>query len=137
MTTLYAVSEQPAAFAQLAVLAAPGAGLRLLEYSDPRGGFAAATRDRAGWAWWRPLDPLRLPASLEAAGWSDITLRDLHPEFVRWYVLLCRRMEARRGEIVTEFGREWCHFATREYAGILELVRSKALGGVLVTARKR
>ncbi len=137
MTALYAVPDQPAAFEQLALLAAPGADLRLLEYSDPHGGFAAATRDSVSWAWWRPLDPLPLSAILEAAGWSDIKVRDLHPEFVRWYVLLCRRMATRRGEIVTEFGREWYDSATREYAGILELVRSKALGGVLVTARKR
>lgn len=137
MTALYAVPDQPAAFEQLAVLAAPGGGLRLLEYSDPRGGFAAATRDKEGWAWWRPLDPLRLPAVLEAAGWSDVAVRDLHPEFVRWYDLLCRRLAARRGEIVSGFGREWYDFATREYKGILGLVRAKALGGVLVTARKR
>jgi len=137
MTALYAVSDQPAAFEQFAMLAAPGAGLRLLEYSDPRGGFAAATRDRAGWAWWRPLDPLRLPAVLEAAGWAVITVHDLHPEFVRWYVLLCRRIAAKRAEIVGEFGHDWFDFASREYAGILDLVRSKALGGILVTARRR
>lgn len=137
MTALYAVPDQPAALEQLATLAAPGAGLRLLEYSDPLGGFATATRDSAGWAWWRPLDPLRLPAILEAAGWSDIAIRDLHPEFVRWYLLLCRRLAALRCEIVGEFGRGWYEFAIREYAGILELVRSRALGGVLVTARRR
>ncbi|MEI6503608.1 MAG: methyltransferase domain-containing protein, partial [Armatimonadota bacterium] len=44
MTALYAVPDQPAAFAQLRELAAPGAELRLLEYSDPHGSFAAAVR---------------------------------------------------------------------------------------------
>jgi hypothetical protein len=41
----------------------------------------------------------------------------------------------KRDDITREFGREWYEFAAREYAGILQMVRARVLGGVLVTAR--
>jgi SAM-dependent methyltransferase len=135
MTAIYAVPDQPAAFAQLGALAAPGAELRLLEYSDPGGRFAGATSGNASWGWWRPLRPRELPEVFATAGWTDIAVRDLQPEFVRWYRELCVRIAARRHEITHEFGREWHDFVKSEYAGILELVRGGALGGVLVRAR--
>ena len=61
--------------------------------------------------------------------------RDLHPEFVHWYRRLCDRIAEKRHEITREFGRDWYDFVTREYAGILEMVRAGVLGGVLVRAR--
>jgi cyclopropane fatty-acyl-phospholipid synthase-like methyltransferase len=137
MTAIYAVPDQPAAFAQLGALAAPGAGLRLLEYSDPHGRFAGATSGSGSWGWWRPLRPRELPEVLATAGWTDVAVRDLQPEFVRWYRELCERIAARRHAITHEFGREWYEFALREYAGILELVNAGVLGGVLVRATAR
>ncbi len=99
MTALYAVPDQPAAFAQLRRLAARGAELRLLEYSDPHGRFAAATRGHPSREWWRPLEPGALPGALAAAGWTLIELRDLEPELTRWYEVLCRRIAARKDAI--------------------------------------
>ena len=132
MTALYAVPDQPPAFAQLRALAAPGAELRLLEYSDPHGRFAAATRGHPSWEWWRPLEPGTLCGTLAAAGWSLVELRDLGPEFRRWYEHLCRRIAAKQESIEREFGTDWYAFVATEYGGILDNVRSGALGGVLV-----
>jgi SAM-dependent methyltransferase len=134
MTALYAVPDQPAAFVQLRRLAARGAELRLLEYSDPHGRFAAATRGHPSREWWRPLEPGTLPGTLAAAGWTLIELRDLRPELTRWYEDLCRRIAARKDAIESEFGGDWYEFVAAEYGGILENVRSGALGGVLVRA---
>ena len=85
MTAVYAAPDQTAVFRELGALAAPGAELRLLEYADPRGRFAAATAGDPSWGWWHPLSPRELPALLTAAGWTAVEVRDLHPEFVRWY----------------------------------------------------
>ncbi len=136
MTAIYAAPDQDAAFRELGLLAAAGAELRLLEYADPQGRFAAATGGSPTWTWWRPLAPLRLPEVLAAAGWSSVSVRDLHPEFVRWYAHLCQRIADMRGQIRREFGDDWYAFVAAEYAGILQLVREHALGGVLVRARR-
>ena len=135
MTALYAVPDQRAALAQLGALAAPGAELRLLEYADPHGRFAAATSGRSSYAWWRPLDPRRIHELLAGTGWALADSRDLGLEFERWYVDLCARIAARREAIVEEFGAEWFTFARAEYAGVLRMVRAGELGGVFVRAR--
>ena len=134
MTALYAAPDQEAAFGELGALAAPGAELRLLEYADPEGRFADATSGNSSWGWWRPLAPRDLPELLTAAGWTSLRVRDLHQEFVRWYGDLCSGIDRKREEIVRDFGRGWYDFVASEYAGILGLVRERALGGVLVTA---
>jgi SAM-dependent methyltransferase len=136
MTALYAVPDQAAAFQQLGALAAPGAELRLLEYSDPAGRFAEAAAGRPTLEWWRPLAPRALPQVLATGGWTSIAVRDLHPEFIRWYAELCARIAARRDAITTVFGDDWYDFVASEYAAILDLVRTGALGGVLVHARR-
>jgi SAM-dependent methyltransferase len=136
MTALYAVPDTAAVFAELGALAAPAAELRLLEYADPEGGYAEATSGSASLGWWRPLVPRDLPEVLTASGWTTQSIRDLHPEFVYWYRDLCRRIAVRRHQIVREFGREWYDFVARDYGRILELVRSRALGGVLVRAQR-
>ena len=135
MTALYAVPDQRAALAQLGALAAPGAELRLLEYSDPHGRFAAATGSGSGYAWWRPLDPRRLHELLAGTGWSLAESRDLELEFERWYVDLCARITSKREAIAGELGAAWFAFARAEYAGILKMVRAGELGGVFVRAR--
>ena len=135
MTALYAAPDQTAVLRELAALAAPGAELRLLEYADPRGSFADETADDPSRRWWRPLRPREVPELLEEAGWTGVEIRDLQPEFVRWYRQLCGRIAVRRSTITAEFGRDWYEFVAKEYAGVLELVRAGALGGVLVRAR--
>lgn len=134
MTVLYAVADQDTAFAQLAALAAPGGELRLLEYSDPAGRFAAAEPRRESIDWWRPLRPGELPDRLAAAGWRLTELRDLGPSFLGWYEDLCRRIERKHDAIVGEFGAGWYDFVAAEYAAILDRVRSGFLGGVLARA---
>jgi len=136
MTAIYAAPDQAAVFGELGALAAPGAELRLLEYSDPAGLFASATAGNLSWGWWHPLEPLELPEVLAAVGWSDVEIRDLGPEFVHWYRDLCQRIAAKRDEITSEFGRGWYEFVAREYAGILDMVRAGVLGGLLVRARR-
>jgi SAM-dependent methyltransferase len=134
MTAIYAARDQATAFAELGALAAPGAELRLLEYADPGGRFTAGTTGKPSWAWWHPLIPRDLPGVLAAAGWTSVRVLDLHPEFVAWYRDLCARISAKRPEITREFGRDWYEFVAREYTGILEMVRTGVLGGVLVRA---
>lgn len=135
MTAIYAAADHAAVFHGLGALAAPGAELRLLEYADPHGRFADETGGDPSRGWWHPLRPRRLPALLASAGWTAVEVRDLHPEFVRWYGDLCGRIAAKRDEISRSFGGEWYAFVVREYAGVLDLVRAGALGGVLVSAR--
>jgi SAM-dependent methyltransferase len=134
LTAVYAAPDQAAVFRELGALAAPGAELRLLEYADPEGRFAETTSGSPSWGWWRPLAPRDLPELLTAAGWTTLRVRDLHQEFVNWYRDLCSRIDRKRDEIVRDFGRGWYDFVASEYAGILGLVRERALGGVLVTA---
>jgi SAM-dependent methyltransferase len=134
MTAIYAVPDQAAMFGELGAMAAPGAELRLLEYSDPEGRFEDAASDTPTLSWWHPLVPRDLPEVLSAAGWISVAVRDLHPEFVQWYRDLFDRIAARRPMIEQEFGRDWYDFVASEYAGILALVRTRALGGVLVHA---
>lgn len=134
MTALYAVPEQADVLAQLRALAAPGAELRLFEYSDPRGRFDAARSDNASREWWRPLDPLTVPTLLAEAGWEHAGTEDLSAAFERWYVDLCARIVARREAIVREFGERWFAFVAVEYEGILGMVRAGQLGGVLLRA---
>jgi SAM-dependent methyltransferase len=136
MTALYAVPDQAAAFRELGALASPGAELRLLEYADPEGGFAQATAGSRSRGWWRPLAPRRLPQALATAGWTSVRVTDLHAEFVHWYAALCVRIQEKREAIVREFGVEWYDFVAGDYAGILRLVRSRALGGILVHATR-
>lgn len=136
LTAIYAAPDQAAVFRELGALAAPGAELRLLEYADPDGLFAAASAGDPSRSWWRPLRPRALPELLASAGWTAVEVRDLRPEFVHWYRDLCGRIAAKRGEISRTFGAEWYEFVAREYAAILEAIRSGILGGVLVRARR-
>jgi SAM-dependent methyltransferase len=134
MTAIYAARDHTAVFEGLRAVAAPRAELRLFEYADPRGRFAAATSDSPTRGRWRPLAPRALPELLASTGWVGVSVRDLHPEFVRWYRDLCARIAEKRDDIVRDFGRDWYEFVTREYADILGLVYSGTLGGVLVRA---
>ena len=127
MTAIYAAPDQAAVFGELGALAAPGAELRLLEYADPEGRFAETTSGNPSLGWWRPLAPRDLPGLLAAAGWTALRVRDLHQEFVLWYEDLCFRIDRKRNEIVRDFGRGWYDFVASEYAGILGLVRERAL----------
>jgi len=136
MTALYAVPDKDAVFSQLAALAAPGGELRLFEYSDPAGRFAAAAPSREGFAWWRPLRPGDLPRRLAAAGWRLTELRDLSPRFLVWYEDLCRRIAGKRDEITRTFDGDWYDFVAAEYDAVLGRVRDGSLGGVLVRARR-
>jgi SAM-dependent methyltransferase len=136
MTAIYAAPNQDSVFRELGALATPGAELRLLEYADPHGRFAAAAAGRSTVDWWRPLAPRDLPRVLSAAGWTSVSTRDLHPEFVFWYADLCTRIAVRRDDIVRGFGRDWYDFVAGEYTAILDLVRRGALGGVLVRAMR-
>ena len=136
MTAIYAAPDQAAVFRELGALAAPGAELRLLEYADPSGRFAADTAGHPSWGWWHPLRPLELPDVLTAAGWTAVEVRDLQPEFVYWYRRLRTHIADKRSEITREFGRAWYDFVAEEYAGILEMVRAGVLGGLLVRARR-
>lgn len=136
MTAVYAAPDQAAVFRELGALAAPGAELRLLEYADPNGLFAAAADGSPSRGWWHPLAPRDMPEILVAAGWTSVSVRDLHPEFVHWYHELCLRIAAKRDEITRGFGHEWYAFVAREYAGILEMIRAGMLGGVLARARR-
>lgn len=135
MTAVYAAPDQAAVFRELGALSAPGAELRLFEYSDPHGRFSAAASGRPSWEWWRPLRPDDLAETLDTAGWALRERRDLSLEFARWYETLCGRLGEKRAAITREFGSEWYDFVTSEYAGILEMVRAGELGGVLVRAR--
>ena len=135
MTAVYAAPDQSAVFRELGSLAAPGAELRLLEYSNPEGDFARVTSGDASLSWWNPLVPRTLPQVLTSAGWTCVAVRDLHPEFVHWYGGLRDRIEARREDIIRGFGHDWYDFVARDYARIHKLVRSHALGGVLAHAR--
>ena len=134
MTAVYAAPDQAAVFGELATLAAPGAELRLLEYADPRDLFTSTTAGDPTWGWWHPLRPYELPDLLTSAGWTAVQTRDLHPEFALWYRQLCRRIAEKRHEITHAFGRDWYDFVVKEYTGILEMVRTGVLGGVLVRA---
>ena len=134
MTALYAVPDQRAALKQLGALAAPSAELRLVEYADPAGRFAAATQEHPGNAWWQPLDPRRLDGLFAGSGWMPAEVRDLGLELERWYVDLCRRITDRRAAITRELGADWFELAHAEYAGILEMVRGGQLSGLLVRA---
>lgn len=136
MTTLYAVPDQATALGQLGALAAPGAELRLFEYAGARGRFSAATHGDHRFAWWRPLDPSLVRRLLADAGWATVAVRDLRPEFERWYAMLCDRLVAMRAEITVRFGAEWADFAVREYSFLLGLIREGSLGGVLVRAER-
>ncbi|MGE5228532.1 MAG: class I SAM-dependent methyltransferase [Deltaproteobacteria bacterium] len=136
MTAIYAAPDQAAVFRELGAVAAPGAELRLLEYADPGGLFVPAAAGTPSRSWWRPLAPRDLPQVLATAGWTSVAVRDLHPEFVRWYQDLCLRIAAKRHEITQAFGDQWYEFVAREYAGILEMVRAGVLGGVLARARR-
>jgi len=136
MTAIYAARDQAAVFGELGALAAPGAELRLLEYADPYGRFAAASGGDPSRGWWHPLRPRELPELLKPAGWTAVEVRDLQPEFIYWYRQLCRRIAGKRHEITREFGHDWYEFVAREYAGILGMIRAGVLGGVLVRARR-
>ncbi len=120
MTAVYAAPDPAAVFRELGALAAPGAELRLLEYADPSGRFASATAGNRSWGWWHPLKPLELPDLLTAAAWTAVEIRDLRPEFVRWYERLGARIAEKKHEITRAFGRGWYEFVAQEYAGILE-----------------
>ena len=136
MTAIYAVGDQAAAFRELAMLAAPDAELRLLEYSAPEDDRAGAFRGGLGRGRWRPLRPRELPTTLDASGWTSVRIYDLRPEFVLWYRRLSERIAARRAAIVRDFGAEWHAFVADEYAGMLEAIRAGGLGGILVRARR-
>lgn len=136
MTVLHAVPDQRAALAQLAAVATPGAALRLFEYSDPAGRFAAAAAARGRFADWRPLDPRRLPGLLAATGWRLDGLRDLAADFARWYDDLLARLAARGEALSAAFGRALVGLAAAEYAAIRDLLREGALGGLLACAHR-
>ena len=98
MTAIYAAPDQAAVFRELGALAAPGAELRLLEYADPDGLFAAAAAGSASRGWWHPLAPRDLPEILTAAGWTSVSVAR-PPSGVR--ALVPRPVPAHRREAPT------------------------------------
>jgi len=137
MTVLYAIHDQAAALRALRDAARPDAELRFLEYSDPHGTFSGRRSPKDTGPAWLPLQPEAVPALLDDAGWRCSGISDLSPQFEDWYSDLCARIAARERAIVAGFGRRWFDVVLTDYTAILDRIRRRDLGGVLVTARAK
>ncbi len=124
MTAIYAAPDHAAVFRELGALAAPGAELRLLEYADPHGRFAAddatATRAAGGGA---PCDPASCRTCWRRPAGRGVEIRDLQPEFVRWYR---RAVRAHRRQATTRSRRSSARLVRLRGARVRRHPRARA-----------
>jgi len=131
----YTFPDQAGALRALRAVAGPEARLVLFDYVD-RGGFVTSDFARTEEAThWRPLDLTALPGQLAAAGWALDAVRDLDPDYERWYVALLQRFEAKRDAITELAGDALYRHAWQVYRLLLDAIQQGHLGGAIVEAR--
>jgi SAM-dependent methyltransferase len=136
LNAFYAFPDQPLSLRALAAAAVPGAVLALFDYVD-LGGYAATEFARIpDNAHWKPMNLGTIPDLLSANGWSFKKSVDLNAEYLRWYEGLVERFAARRPALLERFPDEIVDIAAGYYASLLDAVRSDAMGGAIVLARK-
>jgi SAM-dependent methyltransferase len=136
LNAFYAFPDQARALRALADAAAPGAALSLFDYVD-LGGYAATEFARIpDNSHWKPMKLSAMPALLSANGWSFEKSVDLNAEYLRWYEGLVERFAERRPALLERFPVEIADIAANYYASLLDSVRTGAMGGAIVLARK-
>ena len=136
LNAFYAFPDQAQALRALADAAAPGAALAIFDYVD-LGGYSATEFARiSDNAHWKPMKLGRMPEMLSANGWVFEKIVDLNAEYLRWYEGLVERFAARRPILLERFPVEIVDIAANYYASLLDSVRSGAMGGAIVLARR-
>jgi len=133
LTSLYAISVKTRALSQLRQLSSEGAELVIFDYATmDEKPYRMPEREEDD-----PWFPVYLPGIgelLSAAGWELTNIRDITPDFIRWYTDLVNRIEANRAEITRTAGPEWHPFMMGFYSGLLNSMKDERLSGTLLRA---
>lgn len=132
---LYAFPDQVAALREAHTLGAPGAELRIFEYTAASEAPAVkAFCERYGRGRWRPVMIDRSEDMLTSAGWKLDSVTDVTTQYESWYSELVRKIESKQEAIVSEHGARWFDYALRRYQELLDVIKDGTIGGAIFKA---
>lgn len=83
-----------------------------------------------------PLHTKKIVTLLENTGWQHQQTVDLTPQYLRWYQELTSKMDAKKTDLVAEFGAETFDDLYEGYSLFLDQLNKGLLGGTVVLASK-
>jgi 2-polyprenyl-3-methyl-5-hydroxy-6-metoxy-1,4-benzoquinol methylase len=130
---LYAIEDKVSVLKQLAMVSKPGAILMLFDYSAGDNGDPVL--DLAG-ATMHPIQTNKIEQQLKEAGWEIVEKNDLSSEFVVWYEKLIQKLSVKEQELKGNYLAEDISKVFLTYSHILNQLRLKKMGGVLIYAKR-
>ena len=131
---LYAIGDHATALAALAAVASPGATLMIFDYVDP-GAFHAHEIFEGDQPFLpNPIRADRIEPVLARSGWQVSRRQDITESYVRWYVALVERIEARREAMEKRAGPDGFEVVHNRYSALLERLRDGQLAGNIIHA---
>lgn len=139
LTSYYSMPNQIECLRAMASVAAPGASLRIFDFSDPSRNIwppEEATPGRT--SYWNPVEPSTISRYLAAAGWALDNTQDLTQEFKHWYTSLYKSILEKRSQIEAfPQGKQWFEHMQHVYGPELQHeFETGIVGGILVKAHK-
>lgn len=131
--TLYAIEDKLSVLKQLAIVSKPGAILMIFDYSAGVNGDLII--DLAG----KPMYPIHrdlIAQQLKESGWVILDKIDISSEFITWYEKLIQKIATKEQELKGYFLAEDIAKVSSTYLQILDQLRQKKLGGVLIYAKR-
>jgi len=136
----YAFPDQPRALREMHVAAKPGATLMIFDYTgrdgSPHDSGNANNRTPFTHQGWTPLHPDHFPDDLLQAGWQLNLTVNFSVHYTQWYKNLCRRILAKRDQIISGYGQEWFDYVQTTYQELLDSMEKGAIGGAAYWARR-
>lgn len=132
----YALPDHVAALESLASRAKPEAQVVIFDYVDPGRYQEDPLMDRDIAFLPNPPRLDDLPKTMERGGWQLDTVRDLTPDYVRWYGELVDKIAAKREGIVELAGEDIYAHVLGLYSALLAALREGRLGGAVIYARR-
>ncbi len=133
--TFYTFSPQDKALREAYLVSQKGAQLRIFDYSglstDARMKEFASTYSRSSWY---PIETDTVEQRLRATGWIMTNMTDVTDHYLRWYEDLHQKIVSNQKSISATNSDDWYKYALSRYTILLDTLKAKIIGGVIVEA---
>ena len=135
--SFFLFSNQALSLQELSRLAKPSTKLLIFDYID-YGNYNTCSYTENG----RKLLPNvliynNIEPLLDYCGWKSLSIEKIDQQYMHWYEELLEKIYSKKNILCQQYGKEKYDIFSRRYKHILESLRTKALGGIIIVATKK
>ncbi|MCP4923973.1 MAG: methyltransferase domain-containing protein [bacterium] len=134
MNVAYALPDKSQLLQSIKGVSKPGTILILFDYMSGSENALESVVDFAGGSM-HPIHRKEIVTLLEENGWDDIIDEPITNHYERWYVDFLDKLSEKRHELSEKFQSSTVDRVEKTFSSILDKIRHKQLGGVIVSAR--